>query len=157
MDINTLAAWGEFLGGIAVLASLLYLAGQVRQTSRLLRASTASASAQIQEAQNTLVAQDPEVARIQLQGYADRDSLSEVDQRRLDSLLFMQMKGHNQRYRFHREGLDSNEAWESHKREIMWMARQPGIRQWWAAWRDLFDDAFCELFDGLIREGEAAG
>ena len=44
MDITTLAAWGEFLGGIAVVASLVYLASQIRQYSRLLRASTASAT-----------------------------------------------------------------------------------------------------------------
>jgi hypothetical protein len=31
MDITTLAAWGEFLGGIAVVVSLIYLAGQIRQ------------------------------------------------------------------------------------------------------------------------------
>ena len=28
MDITTLAAWGEFLGGIAVVVSLIYLASQ---------------------------------------------------------------------------------------------------------------------------------
>jgi ketosteroid isomerase-like protein len=44
LDITTLAAWGEFLGGIAVVVSLIYLAGQIRQNSRLLRASTASAT-----------------------------------------------------------------------------------------------------------------
>ena len=33
MDITTLAAWGEFLGGIAVVVSLIYLAGQIRQNS----------------------------------------------------------------------------------------------------------------------------
>ena len=44
MDITTLAAWGEFIGGIAVVVSLIYLAGQIRQNSKLLHASTASAS-----------------------------------------------------------------------------------------------------------------
>ena len=42
LDINTLAAWGEFNGGIAVVVSLIYLASQVRQNSNLLRASAAS-------------------------------------------------------------------------------------------------------------------
>jgi hypothetical protein len=43
MDINTLAAWGEFLGDIAVVISLIYLAGQIRQNSKLLRVSTTGA------------------------------------------------------------------------------------------------------------------
>ena len=37
MDITTLAAWGEFIGGIAVVVSLIYLASQIRQNSRLLQ------------------------------------------------------------------------------------------------------------------------
>ena len=39
MDITTLAAWGEFLGGIAVVVSLIYLASQIRQNTRIIRAS----------------------------------------------------------------------------------------------------------------------
>jgi hypothetical protein len=39
LDITTLAAWGEFIGEIAVVVSLIYLAGQTRQNSRLLRTS----------------------------------------------------------------------------------------------------------------------
>ena len=42
--LEPLAAWGEFLGGIAVVVSLIYLAGQIRQNSRLLRASTSAAN-----------------------------------------------------------------------------------------------------------------
>jgi hypothetical protein len=34
MDITSLAAWGEFLGGIAVVVSLIYLASQIRNRSK---------------------------------------------------------------------------------------------------------------------------
>ena len=64
MDITALAAWGEFLGGIAVVISLIYLASQIRQNSRLLRTSTASATSDISGRLSTLLVQDPEVARI---------------------------------------------------------------------------------------------
>ena len=80
---TTLAAWGEFLGGIAVVVSLIYLASQIRQNSNLLRASTASATSQIEYQQNALMVQDEEVARIFWEGLADRASLSEKDRRRL--------------------------------------------------------------------------
>ena len=39
LDITTLAAWGEFLGGVAVVVSLLYLASQIRMNTRTVRAS----------------------------------------------------------------------------------------------------------------------
>ena len=60
MDITTLAAWGEFLGGIALVVSLIYLAGQIRQNSKLLRASTASATSATTSDFNSLVVQDSE-------------------------------------------------------------------------------------------------
>ena len=42
LDITTLEAWGEFIGGIAVVVSLVYLASQIRQNSKLMRVSTAA-------------------------------------------------------------------------------------------------------------------
>ena len=39
LDITTLAAWGEFIGGIAVVVSLIYLAGQIRSNTKTVRAS----------------------------------------------------------------------------------------------------------------------
>ena len=69
MDITTLAAWGEFLGGIAVVVSLVYLASQIRQNSKLLRASTASATSATNADFSSLIVQDSEVARIFREGW----------------------------------------------------------------------------------------
>jgi len=46
MDITTLAAWGEFLGGIAVVVSSTALAEKNGQNSGLVRTSNSSAAAQ---------------------------------------------------------------------------------------------------------------
>ncbi len=40
MDITTLAAWGEFLGGVVVIFSLIYLAGQILHTKSQIEANT---------------------------------------------------------------------------------------------------------------------
>ena len=42
LDITTLAAWGEFVGGIAVVVSLIYLAAQIRMNTKTVRASNYS-------------------------------------------------------------------------------------------------------------------
>ena len=64
LDITILAAWGEFLGGIGVIASLIYLASQIRQNSRLLRASTTSATTKTRFSWMALTVQDPELTRL---------------------------------------------------------------------------------------------
>jgi len=69
MDITTLAAWGEFLGGIAVVVSLIYLAGQIRQNSKLLHVSTTVALGESDIELARMPVEDSEVWRILQDGY----------------------------------------------------------------------------------------
>ena len=82
MDINTLAAWGEFLGGIAVVVSLVYLASQIRQNSRLLKNSTAATMGDADLAMGSLLAADPKLSVILAKGLEDPESLSAEDRLR---------------------------------------------------------------------------
>jgi hypothetical protein len=157
MDITTLAAWGEFLGGVAVVVSLIYLASQIRQNSKLLRASTASATFAGDTSCSTLIAGDPEMARIFWDGIADRSLLSESDRRQFDPLLSLFFAGWNQAYQFAKDGVIGPNVWEARRRGLLRLLRQSGMRQWWNEWRDTYSDDFAEFVDGLIREGEAAG
>ena len=156
LDITTLAAWGEFIGGIAVVVSLIYLASQIRQNSRLLRASTASASGDTSSRLKTLMVQDSEVARIFWEGTASEAVLSEADRQRFDPLIGVYMDGMNQEYQFARDGLIPPGVWEARVRGTRISFQQPGMRRWWNDYRYTYGDEFCVFVDGLIREGEAA-
>ncbi len=101
--------------------------------------------------------QDPEVARIYFNGIADRDSLSEADLQRFDPLLQIQIFGHQQNFRLARDGIISPEAWADIEHTMRWGAQRRGIRQWWILWQSTLGGDFREYYDGLIREGEAAG
>ena len=155
LDITTLAAWGEFLGGIAVVVSLIYLAGQIRQNSKLLRASTASATAEGANALPKLIVQDPEIARIFWDGLRDRAALSELDLRRFDAMFAINVGAWNQEYEFASDGVIGPAVWESRERALPWFFQQPGVRQWWAEWGFQYGGEFSEYVDGLIRKGEA--
>ena len=157
MDITTLAAWGEFIGGIGVIASLIYLASQIRQNSRLLRAATTSATTQTRISWIALPAQDPELTRIFYGGLADLDSLPETDRRRFELLMTSQFTGNLQEYEFNREGIGSPGTWEQTKMGLHWQLSQAGGQQWWRQWSRVYPQDFREFVDGLIREGEAAG
>jgi len=157
MDINTLAAWGEFLGGIAVVVSLIYLASQFGQTAKLLRVSTTASTHQLRFSPQALIVQDADIARIFWQGIADRDSLSEEDRRQFDPLVQMYFFVDNQSYQFQQDGIISALAWENAEQELRWKVEQPGLRQWWREWSRIYPQVFKDYVDGLIRDGEAAG
>jgi hypothetical protein len=156
LDITTLAAWGELLGGIGVVISLVYLASQIRQNSKLLRASTTAASYEPRLVHQSLIASDPEVARIFHEGSADRGALSESDRRQFDALIGMVTHVDQQQYQFYLDGVGSDRAWEaldaSMRRKLAWR----GFREWWPEWSDAYPRWFRDYVDGLIREGEAA-
>jgi hypothetical protein len=157
MDITTLAAWGEFLGGIAVVISLIYLASQIRQNSKLLRASTATVTQQSTFGPNAMIVADPELSRIWWEGMADRSALSEAEQQRFDPLLGMQTNGLQQHFRLSRDGIISSEIWNDMVQGHRWNVRNPGWLQWWHQYEgDIYIGDFRDFVDDLIREGEEA-
>ena len=157
MDINTLAAWGEFIGGVAVVVSLVYLASQIRQNSKLLEAATEDSTTQAVNVISAMLAGDAEVARIYWDGIEDREALSESDRRRFDALISMSYQAFVQQWGYHRRGQSSMTGWDRILLAMRWNSERAGVTQWWKEYRGLYSSDFRDLVDGLIREGEAAG
>ena len=157
MDITTLAAWGEFLGGIAVVVSLVYLAGQIRSNTRMLQVSATVAYGESDMEVAKLLIAEPEVARILREGAADRESLSIDERSRLDQFLDMTTRQFQRSYFIAQDGAMKPAIWQGEKKGNAWVLQQRGSRQWWNENRFLFSDEFADFVDGLIREGEAAG
>ncbi len=157
MDITTLAAWGEFIGGIAVVVSLIYLASQIRQNSRLMRASTTASTNQILATLPAMLAEQPEVSRIWWDGCSNRASLSEEDRRRFDPLVTLYFHAVRQQFQFQRDGVGSPEEWAFQLEGMTFVANQPGVREWWRDYGGPFPEEFRKIMERLIREGEATG
>ena len=88
MDLSQiLGNFGEFVGSIGVLATLAYLAGQVRQNTRATLAASHQAITDSLNQGNIAVARDAALAQIWVSGCTDRTSLNEPERERLDSLL----------------------------------------------------------------------
>jgi hypothetical protein len=94
MTLEDLGNLGDFVGGIAVIATLGYLALQVRQNNRLLQANTASVRAAgsiaINErlvGVNQSLVEDPSLAEIFVRELSSPGSIEGADRVRLDTLL----------------------------------------------------------------------
>ena len=156
MDITTLAAWGEFLGGIAVVVSLIYLASQIRMNTKTVRASNFGGQIAASSEWSRMIV-DPAAASLYVRGLEDFVGLSAEDQVRFNGLI-----GHhfgmtiNARH-LSQQGLFDAEASRNQENSIAHVLKSPGARQWWTANRHWWAGEFCDFIDGLIREGEAAG
>ena len=121
MDINTLAAWGEFLGGIAVVVSLIYLASQIRQNSRLMQISSTVTTGESDIAIYQMLVNDSEIQRIFRQGTGDRDSLSEAERDRFDAWVDMVMRIFQRNYFMAQDGAFKPALWQGEKKGNAWI------------------------------------
>jgi len=155
LDITTLAAWGEFIGGIAVVVSLIYLAGQIRQNTKTVRASNLSGQiAAVSEWSRMIV--DPAAASLYVRGLEDFVGLSAEDQVRFNGIIGQVFAMNVNVRHLRRQGLYDAEMEGVQENSLAHILKSPGARQWWTANQQWWSSEFIDFVDGLIREGEAA-
>ncbi len=85
MNWDAIGAIGEVVGGVAVIATLLYLAAQIRQNAQSVRnAASLSVNEGLAEI-NRRVSNDPEFADLWLRGLKDYRGLADVERMRFAS------------------------------------------------------------------------
>ncbi len=82
MDLTQLANLGEFIGGVAVLATLVYLVIQVRQGNANMRAASRQTLLDTMYNYTFEIGKDPELTRVTREGLTDFESLSDGDKSR---------------------------------------------------------------------------
>ena len=157
LDITTLAAWGEFIGGIAVVVSLIYLASQIRQNSKLLQVSTTVAIANAERLSTSAILDEPSLIRMWTMETPEFESLPEIEQARLGAFVTMHISTFHQNYYFRKDGVVRDEVWEAQTRSYGPLFRQAWMQKIWSDARFSYSDEFGHFVDGLIRESEAAG
>lgn len=154
LNLSELADLGEFLGGIFVVVSLVYLAIQIRQNTQSNRAENfARGLERISEMQATL-SRDPELAWLHARGVADVSSLTPQERIRF-TWWFAEAFGAFE-FLFHQSkaGAIPDEIWERWSEIVAWWISYPGVQAWWRANPAPFSRSFTRFVDELIRDGQ---
>ena len=151
MDLNQLANLGEFIGGLAVLVTLVYLAVQVRQNTRTVRAQSQLDSARQWSEQVRAGALDPEILRILEDGFHEPSALDEREQRQFAWWMAQHLYMAEGFFHSREAGLLSEESWVAHERVVMaFLAHEAGRRLWEGRMASL-SDSFVAHFDVLLQ------
>ncbi len=157
MDIMELGAIGELVGGVAVIATLIYLAMQVKQSSQASKiASYHQGIAQIVES-----ALDPDFATLLAKHTEDSEGLTNQEELRLTVLTHALLFGHEIIYGMYQRGQVDDIEWQNLFENNFWLllshpfavelARsRPGVLS-----RRLFALIEAALEDGRPRFGDA--
>lgn len=149
MDLQALGNIGEFVGAIGVIASLLYLAIQVRQAQRVARAEN------VREVQAgfgrlfTMLAQDPELARIYRTGCEAPGQLDRIERQRFEHLLGSLFLHFIEAHEAHQHGLMPTDLYEPWKYGVASTFQTPGGTEWWMAIRGYLKPDAVQALDRL--------
>ena len=144
MNWEAIGAVGEVVGGVAVIVSLLYLAIQIRQNSRMLKATALSATTEAYLSFNTLLASDPAAARVFQVGLEDFASLPEAEQRQFLNLLRTVFISHQHVYQQYENGLLDDEMWAQFLRASTGLLALPHVAAWWEDRKSTYTPQFVQ-------------
>lgn len=142
MDWNweAIGAVGEAMGAIGVIATLIYLATQLRQNTQALRASSIDSTTKIGNDSRHSVFADSELTAIFTNGLADVELLNEVERERfrlvITNFLWASWNTYAQ------SQLGGRQSWDAQKLIVRRVLSQPGGAWFWETYKGEFDPDF---------------
>lgn len=160
MDWDAIGAIGEILGAIAVIASLFYVAYQVRQNTEQNKLNTLSMESASGEAINIALndarlrlAGDSELLKVYLKGHDDPSSLTEEEN--LKFRLFMGVGLSNGQLSYESDLRGVSTQWPSVQNVVLRMLLTPGGEWYWNEFREDYPFGYQAEIDRLITENRA--
>ena len=148
MSLEQLAYLAQIIGVGFVVASLVYVGRQLRQTTETMRQGAAGYYLNVQDRLCGEVANSRDLAECWLKGASDFDSLDAVDKHRV--ILFEQraIAAWNQLVLLRQDGLVPDSQWQ----ELIWSVKHFGARQSAQASWQVSKDSFGKAFQDFIAE-----
>lgn len=133
--IETLGNLGDFIGGMGVVVTLVYLASQIRQNTRSIRlAAFHTAQRDVAQWMDNLAA-DPELVRMFFEGATAYPDLNQIDKRRYASLMSAPCKRLETLVHESNTGNIDEAQWSGIREHL----NLPGHAAWWREAQTLFN------------------
>ena len=156
MSLDDLGNIGELVAAIGVIASLIYLAVQIRQNTRSVRAATHHSSARAATESQNVFAQSNDLARIFRTGSRESGELTEDERQRLDAMLLSIFMWYEDTFFQYQQSMIDREVWEGRQRSLLSQLKRPGIASWWTRRSNFFARSFVSYVDQLAQQAMPA-
>lgn len=156
VTIQELGSLGELVAAIATVATLIYLALQIRRNTQATRAGSFHAISDSMNHVNVSVAQNPELARIWVVGSADRGTLSEQERLQYDNVLLSYFHVFETMHYQARVGAGERNLLVAEERSLAALFSTPGVREWWSENPYAFGPEFRSYLERFLTESSDA-
>ena len=147
MDILELGAIGEFVSGVAVIGSLIYVGVQVRTSAHDQRMTAArDATRELANVVQGIVS-NQESAELWLKGMNTFEELNTAERVRFSGLVGQYFRLFEQLYYQHRDGGVEPELWDGHQSQLRDFAAYRGCADWWTTRAHWYGKGFRSLVE----------
>lgn len=154
MNWDAVGALAELLGAIGVIVTLFYLALQVRQNTKTVKAATELETGRLWSDVHGRVAHSPDMAAIWDRGLTDERTLSPAEKQRFIWFVAEYLFLVESLYRQWRMDYLSDASWEPHRRTAIGLLSNPLVRRWWDSGVSPFSAEF-RVYCGQMLSAEA--
>jgi len=151
-----LGSLGEFISGLAVVVTLVYLAIQIRHNTRAVRSSThqdmIESSSRIAES----ISDNPDLGRIVLKADDDYDNLTTEERIRFEAYAERIFANFESVFYSYRNSMIEEDLWESWKSSYLDDISRDSIRRLWQKEHPPHLQDFMEFIDAFYRKHPAS-
>ena len=149
MNWDAISAISQAIGSVAVVLSVLYLAVQVHQSTRVAKLATQdSAAAALRDVTKPFM-ENAELARIWRVGLEDLSALSTEDRTRFFHATYQFLKAFETIHFHYVYGLMDRQLWDGWHGLLRHYVAAPGIAEYWKLRPDVFSERFRKFVNTL--------
>ena len=156
MTLNELGNLGEFISGLAVVVTLVYLAVQIRHNTRAVRSSMhqdmIESTLRIAES----VSDTDDLGRIVLHADDDYDELTEVERIRFDAYAERVFNNFESVFYSYRNSMIEEDLWESWESSYLTDISRASMRRYWQEERPQHLRDFMDFVEEFYRTHPAS-
>jgi hypothetical protein len=156
MNWEVAGVLAEVVGALAVVVTLGYLAVQIRQNTKAIKATSHHAVTDSFNALNVSVFQDPEVGRLWRLGHSGYSNLTEDEQVSFSFMMLAYIRIFETLYYQRNLGTMEEQLFLAEEKSAEWMIAQPGFREWWSSNPISFSAEFRSYMNDMVRKSHAA-
>lgn len=151
---DEVSAISQAIGSIAVVVTVLYLAIQVHQSTRIAKLAAQDAAATALREVTKPFAENAELARIWRLGLENLNALSPEEQTRFFHSTYQFLKAFETIHFHHVYGLMDEQIWQGWCGLLSHYIVSPGVERYWQVRHDLFSTRFQQFIATLERPAD---
>ena len=142
MNWNAISAIGEAIGAMGVIASLLYLAVQIRSDAKERRAATVNERSGAFREFLRLIAENADLSAVLFRGIQDFGALERTELPRFSALLGYLFRVYEENFFQWKEGNLDPHVWYGLESPVDDILAYPGVQKWWATRSHWYSEEF---------------